>query len=134
MAAETQYFVVKYDTEVSGPFVALDGTLITWDAAASSGVIITVIDDGTSGKLICALYTGTIPDSTDVLTQGSTTGVTIGPAPNGDAAPILYPAYMRPDITVPATGVMVWAGPALGATHSFLLFVQFVLVLFCDIV
>ena len=119
MAGQTQYFVVEYDNEASGPFVALDGTLLTWDAAASSGVIITVVDDGTTGKLICALYTGTIPDNDDQLTQGSTTADTNGPAPNGDAQNILYPAYMRPDITVPASGVMAWAGPALGATHSF---------------
>lgn len=119
MASETQYFVVKYDNEAGGPFVA-EGALLTWDAAASSGFIVTVIDDGTTGKLICALYTGTIPDNNDQLTQGGVTADTAGPAPNGDAELILYPAYFRPDVSLAATGIMAWTGPALGTTHSFL--------------
>lgn len=119
MAAETQYFVVEYDNEASGPFVA-EGALLTWDAAASSGFVVTVVDNGTTGKLICALYTGTIPDNNDTLTQGSTTADTNGPAANGDAELLLYPAYMRDDIALAASGAMTWTGPALGATHSFL--------------
>lgn len=119
MAIETSYFVVEYDNEASGPFVA-EGALLTWDAAASSGFIVKVIDDGLTGKLVCALYTGTIPDNNDVLTQGSVTADTSGPAPTGDAEALLYPAYFREDTILSAAGPMTWSGAALGATHSFL--------------
>lgn len=117
MAVETQYFVVEYDNEVSGPFVA-EGALLTWPGG--TGFIVTVIDDGTTGKLIVALYTGAIPTNNLVLTQSGTTADANGPAPNGDGELILYPAYFRPDTSLAATGIMAWTGPALGTTHSFL--------------
>lgn len=113
MAQKTSYFVVNYDNEASGPFVALSTTLLTW--TASTGYIVTVIDRGTTGKLVVALLTGTIPTDGLVLTQGTTTADA-----DGDSKLILYPAYFREDVTVPATGIMVWDGPAVGATHSFL--------------
>jgi len=109
----TQYFQVNYDNEASGPFVA-EGALLTWDAAASSGFIVTVIDRGTTGKLVVALLTGSLPDDNDQLTQGSTTADADGAGRN-----ILYPAYFREDVSVPASGQMAWTGPALGVTHSF---------------
>ena len=120
MATETVYFVATYDNEASGPFVALSTTLLSWSAGASTGYIVSVIDDGTTGKLHVALVTGSIPTNNLVLTQGATTADCSGPAPNGDSEPLLYPAYFRNDLTLPATGAAVWAGPALGATHSFL--------------
>ena len=122
MATETTYFVMEYDTLAGGTFTA-EGALLTWDAAASSGFIVTSVADplvATEGKLVCALYTGTIPDSADTVTQGGVTANTIGPAAAGGAEALLYPAYAREDITLAASGAMTWAGPALGATHSFL--------------
>ena len=113
MAAQTQYFVVKYDNEASGPFVAESTNLLTW--TASTGFVVTVIDRGTTGKLVVALLTGSLPTDPMVITQGSTTADVVG---DGDT--ILYPAFFRSDITVPSTGIMVWDGLALGATHSFL--------------
>jgi hypothetical protein len=113
MAGQTSYFVVKYDNESGGPFVAESTTLLTW--TASTGFVVTVIDRGTTGKLVVALLTGTIPTDGLTLTQG---GVTADA--DGDGAAILYPAFFRSDITVPSTGIMVWDGLALGATHSFL--------------
>lgn len=112
MAAQTSYFVVNYDNEASGPFVA-EGALLTW--TASTGFIVTVIDRGTTGKLIVALYTGSIPTDGLTLTQGSVTADA-----NGAGREILYPAYFREDVSVPSTGIMAWTGPALGVTHSFL--------------
>lgn len=106
------YFVLNYDNEASGPFVA-EGALLTW--TASTAFIITVIDRGTTGKLVCALLTGTIPTDPMALTQGTVTADL-----NGDAQEILYPAYFREDISVPSTGIMAWTGPAVGTTHSFL--------------
>jgi hypothetical protein len=109
------YFVVDYDNEASGPFTA-EGANLTWDAAASSGFIITVIDRGTTGKLYCALLTGTIPDDNDQMTQGSTTADAVE-----DAALIAYPAYARQDLEVAGNGNITWdsGAPALGTTHSF---------------
>lgn len=121
MAAETTYFVVEYDNRAGGSFTAQSTTLLTWDAAASSGFIVTEIeDDSTTGKLIVALYTGTIPDNNDTMTQGAVTADANGPAPAGDAELLLYPAFAREDLTVAANGNITWAGLALGATHSFL--------------
>jgi len=119
MAAETTYFVVVYDNLAGGSFTAKSDTLLTWDAAASSGFIITNIENGTTGKLIVALYTGTIPDNNDTMTQGAVTADANGPAPSGDAELILYPGYARDDFTVAANGDITWSGLALGATHSF---------------
>lgn len=116
MASATSYFVVVYDNEASGPFVA-EGALLTW--TGGTGSIVTVIDQGTVGKLHVALVSGVLPTNNQVLTQGSTTADTNGPAPNGDAEPLLYPAYFREDVSLANTGVMAWTGPALGATHSF---------------
>lgn len=118
MALPTTYFVVEYDNEAGGPFVA-EGANLSWDAGGSTGFIVTVIDYGSTGKLQCALITGSIPTNNDVLTQGGVTADTNGPAPNGDAELILYPAYARADLIVAASGAITWSGPALGATHSF---------------
>jgi hypothetical protein len=120
MAAETSYIVIEYDNLSGGSFTAESTTLLTWDAAASTGFIVTNIEDGTTGKLIVALYTGTRPDNNDQLTQGAVTADTNGPAANGDAETLLYPAFARKDFTVAASGAITWAGLALGATHSFL--------------
>lgn len=113
--ANAVYFVVDYDNEASGPFTA-EGVNLTWDAAASVGFIITVIDRGTIGKLYCALLAGQIPDNNDTMTQGSTTADAVE-----DAALIAYPAYERPDLEVAASGDITWdsGAPALGTTHSF---------------
>lgn len=117
MAAATTYFVVEYDNEASGPFVA-NSTLVTWPGSGS-GHIITVIDNGTTGKLHIALLTGSLPTNNQTLTQGATTADANGPAPNGDAEALLYPAYAREDLALSAVGNITWTGPATGATHSF---------------
>lgn len=116
MAATTSYFVVEYDNEAGGPFTA-EGGLLSW--SGGTGFIVTLIDNGTTGKLICALVSGVTPTNNQVLTQGGTTADTNGPAPNGDAEVLLYPAYMREDMALAASGTLSWTGPALGATHSF---------------
>lgn len=117
MASETTYFTVDYDNEASGPFVA-EGANLTWTGGV--GFVVSVIDNGTTGTLQCALVSGPIPTNNLVLTQGTTTADTNGPKPNGDAATLLYPAYQRVDSAVAAgTGATTWVGPALGTTHSF---------------
>jgi len=116
MAGTTQYFVVEYDNEASGPF-AEEGALLTW--SGGTGFIVTVIDNGTVGKLQCALVSGVIPTNNQQLTQGSTTADTNGPASNGNSELMLYPAYFRKDVAVAQNGATTWSGPALGATHSF---------------
>lgn len=118
MAGATQYFVVEYDNEASGPFVALSTNLLTW--AGGSGFIVSVFDDGTTGKLHVALISGAIPTNNQQLTQSTTTADTNGPAANGDSELMLYPAYLRADVAVAQSGATTWTGPALGATHSFL--------------
>jgi hypothetical protein len=118
VAAETTYFVAVYDNEASGPFVAQSTTLVTWPGG--TGFIVTLIDDGTIGKLAIALVSGDIPTNNETLTQGATTADTNGPAANGDSENMLYPAFFREDTSLAATGAMAWTGPALGATHSFL--------------
>jgi len=107
----TDYYNVNYDNEASGPFTA-EGANLTWTGGV--GFIVGVFDDGDTGKLKIALVSGPAPANDDALTQGSTTADT-----NGDADLMQYPAYMREDLTVPSTGIMVWAGPALSSTHSF---------------
>ena len=117
MAAETTYFVVEYDNEASGPFVA-EGALLTW--SGGTGFIVNLVDFGTTGKLQCALVSGVRPTNNQVLTQGTTTADTNGPAANGDSELMLYPAYFRQDVAVAQNGATTWTGPALGTTHSFL--------------
>lgn len=107
----TTYYNVPYDSEASGPFVA-EGANLTW--TGSVGFIVTVIDDGTTGKLKIGLISGVAPADNDVLTQGATTANA-----NGDAELMLYPAYFRADLQVPSNGICAWTGLALGATHSF---------------
>ena len=107
----TTYFSVDYDNEALGPFVE-EGANLTW--TASVGFIVTVIDNGTAGKLKVALISGNIPSDNDVLTQGSVTADADGPGMT-----MLYPAYFRADLQVPGTGITSWTGPALGTTHSF---------------
>lgn len=107
----TTYYDVAYDNEATGPFVA-EGANLTWTGGV--GFIVTVVDNGTTGNLKIALISGPAPSNNDVLTQGSTTADTVG-----TPTVMLYPAYFREDLQVPSTGIMVWTGPALGATHSF---------------
>ena len=108
----TIYFSVDYDNEALGPFVE-EGANLTW--TASVGFIVTVIDNGTTGKLKVALISGNIPSDNDVLTQGAVTTADAA----GDGVTMLYPAYFRADLQVPGTGITAWTGPVLGTTHSF---------------
>jgi hypothetical protein len=112
MAAPTTYFVVAYDNEASGPFVAESTTLLTW--TASSGYIVTVIDNGATGKLVVALYTGSIPTDGLTLTQGTTTADA-----DGDGELLRYPAFFRSDVAVAASGAVTWTGKNLSVTHTF---------------
>ena len=107
----TTYYNILYDNEASGPFVA-EGANLTWSGGV--GFIVTVIDNGLTGKLKTALVSGTSPIDNDVLTQGSVTADTLG-----TPEIMLYPAYFRNDLQVPNTGITAWTGPALGSTHSF---------------
>lgn len=118
MAGDTVYFVAEYDTLAGGSFTE-EGADLTWPG--SSGFIITDVAGAvsTEGKLHVALLTGSIPTSGQTLTQGGVTASCTGPASNGDAASLLYPAYAREDLAVAAAGPLSWTGPALGATHSF---------------
>ena len=119
MATETQYFVVDFDTLAGGSYTAESSTVLSWDGGSSTGFIVTSIEDGTEGRLQCALLTGSIPTDTDTLTQGGVTSTCIGPAANGDSEALLYPAYAREDMAVAQNGNITWTGPALGTTHSF---------------
>lgn len=118
MAAPTTYFVVTY-TSRSGGSYSVEGANLSWDAGSSTGFIITSIEDGTAGKLICALISGVIPTNGDTLAQGGVSSTSNGPASNGNAEALLYPAYIRQDLAVAVNGAITWTGPALGATHSF---------------
>ena len=118
MASETEYFIAEYDNEASGPFVAQSLNELTW-AGGGRGYVVTLIDDGSTGKLMCALIAGSIPANNEVLTQSTTTADTSGPLPSGDGAVLQYPAYFREDVSKAAAGAMAWTGPAVGATHSF---------------
>lgn len=111
MATTATYYLVEYDTEASGPYVA-EGANMTWTGGV--GFIITVIDEGTSGRLYFALISGVPPTAAQVLTQGATTANA-----SGDAILIDYPAYARTDLAVAGAGGVTWTGPALGSTHSF---------------
>lgn len=111
MATETQYYIAEYDTEALGPFVA-EGANLTWTGGV--GFIITVLDEGTTGRLYIGLVSGVPPTDTLVLTQGTTTANA-----NGNAILIDYPAYFRNDVAIAGSGATTWVGPALGATHSF---------------
>lgn len=109
----TQYFIVNYDNEATGPFVA-EGENITWNAGSDIGFIVSLIDTGVTGTLYCALVDGVLPVDNDVLTQGTTTADA-----DGDGILIDYNAYIREDMQWANTGAITWTGPALGATHSF---------------
>lgn len=122
MALATQYFVVVFDNEASGPFVALSTTELTWPGGGR-GFIVSLVEDvdgADTGKLAVALIAGALPTNNEVLTQGATTADTNGPLSNGDSAPMLYPAFFREDTAKTAPGVMSWTGQNLGVTHSFL--------------
>ena len=110
----TDYYVANYDNEASGPFVA-EGANLTW--AGGVGFIVTLIDDGTTGKLAFALVSGAAPNDNDVLTQGATTANVNEPIA-GAAKLLLYPAYFREDVQVASSGSITWTGPALGATGA----------------
>lgn len=107
----TNYFLVKYDNEASGPFVK-EGVNLTWTGGV--GFIVSVIDRGTAGKLYCALLSGVLPTDNLVLTQGAVTANADGNGINID-----YKAYIREDMQFASTGLITWTGVALGATHSF---------------
>lgn len=112
------YITVDYDGQAGGEFTE-EGANVTWTApSAGVGFVVTDIPDGTAGTLKMALVSGPLPDNNAVLTQG---GVTAN-ANNESGAKIetmLYPAYLREDVAVAASGAITWTGPALGATHSF---------------
>ena len=105
------YYNVPYDNEAIGPFIE-EGVNVTWTGGV--GFIVTLIDLGTTGRIIIGLISGVPPTDGLVLTQGSTTADA-----DGDAKLMMYPAYFREDLAVAAGGACTWAGPALGATHSF---------------
>ena len=106
-----EYYNVPYDNEANGPFVE-EGANVTWTGGV--GFIVTLIDRGTTGRIIIGLVSGVPPTDGLVLTQGSTTADA-----DGDAKLMLYPAYFREDIAIASGGACTWTGPALGATHSF---------------
>lgn len=111
------YYNVVYSNRAGGSF-AEEGAFVTWNAGADSGFIVSDVPDGTAGKLAIALIDGsTAPDAADTLTQG---GVT---ADVDSVATLLYPAYLRDDVSVTDTAGdidIAWTGPAIGATHSIL--------------
>jgi hypothetical protein len=111
------YYNVVYSNRAGGSFVE-EGAFVTWNAGADSGFIVSDVPNGTAGKLAIALIDGsTAPDAADTFTQG---GVT---ADVDSVATLLYPAYLRDDISVTDTVGdidIAWTGPALGATHSIL--------------
>lgn len=113
----TAYYNVVYSNRAGGSFVE-EGAFVTWNAGADSGFIVSDVPDGTAGKLAIALIDGSIPpDAADTLTQG---GVT---ADVDSVSTLLYPAYLRDDVSVTDTAGdidIAWTGPALGATHSIL--------------
>lgn len=105
------YYIVKYDNEASGPFVA-EGANLTWTGGV--GFIVTVQDDGTTGTLYIGLVSGVPPTDNLVLTQGTVTADAFG-----DGLLIDYKAYIREDMQFASTGAVTWTGPADGVTHSF---------------
>jgi len=119
----TTYFKVRYDNEASGPFVAdaENFSELTW-AGGGRGQVITLIDDGATGKLHVALIAGPLPSDNDVLTQGTTTADA-----EGAATTLLYPAYFRDDVSVTDNAALKdirWVGPVADGsgvmpTHSF---------------
>jgi hypothetical protein len=110
------YYNVVYSNLAGGTFVE-EGAFVTWNAGADSGFIVSDVPGtpATTGKLSIALIDGsTPPDSADTLTQGAVT------ADVDTVTTLLYPAYLRDDVSVAASGAITWTGPALGATHSLL--------------
>lgn len=104
------YFKVLYDGEASGPFVGDTKNFneLTW-AGGGRGQIVSVFDDGLTGKLHVALIAGPLPSDNDVLTQSTTTANA-----DGDATELLYPAYMREDSSVTPNASefdVRWTGP-----------------------
>ena len=113
----TAYYILEYSNLAGGSF-AEEGAFVTWNAGADSGFIISDIPNGTTGKLAIAIIDGSIPpDAADNLTQGAVT------ADVDVSSLMLYPAYLRDDVSVTDTAGdidIAWTGPALGATHSIL--------------
>lgn len=113
----TTYYRLEYSGRAGGSFVE-EGAFVTWNAGADSGFIISDIPDGTSGQLFIAIVgASVVPDAADTLTQGAVT------ADVDTSTQLLYPAYLRDDVSVTDTVGVIdvrWTGPALGATHSFL--------------
>jgi len=111
----TTYYRLEYSNLAGGSF-AEEGAFVTWNAGADSGFIITDIPNGTTGVLYIAIVgTSVVPDAADSLTQG---GVT---ADVDTSNLLLYPAYLRDDVSVTDTAGdidIAWTGPALGATHT----------------
>ncbi|KPK74182.1 MAG: hypothetical protein AMJ84_00370 [Acidithiobacillales bacterium SM23_46] len=115
----TVYYNVTYSNLAGGNFTE-EGAFVTWNAGADSGFIVSDIigTPTTTGKLAIAIIDGsTPPDAADTLTQG---GVT---ADVDVSSLLLYPAYLRDDVSVTDTAGdidIAWTGPAIGATHSIL--------------
>ncbi|KPK74244.1 MAG: hypothetical protein AMJ84_00205 [Acidithiobacillales bacterium SM23_46] len=115
----TVYYNVTYSNRAGGSFVE-EGAFVTWNAGADSGFIVSDIPGvpTTTGKLAIAIIDGSIPpDAADTLTQGAVT------ADVDTSNLLLYPAYLRDDVSVTDTAGdidIAWTGPAIGATHSFL--------------
>jgi len=107
------YYIVNYDNEASGPFVA-EGANVTYTGGV--GFIVTLIDNGTTGTLYIGLVSGVAPTNNLVLTQGTTTADA-----DGDSLLIDYPAYFRNDTEVASSGAITWdsGAPALSVSHSF---------------
>lgn len=111
----TTYYRLEYSNQAGGEFTE-EGAFVTWNAGADSGFIITDLPNGTAGELFIAIVgSSVVPDAADTLTQG---GVT---ADVDTSTELLYPAYLRDDVSVTDTAGdidIAWTGPALGATHS----------------
>lgn len=113
----TTYYLVEYSNRAGGSFVE-EGNNVTWNAGADSGFIVWDIDlGGNTGKMAIAIIgSSVVPDAADTLTQG---GVT---ADVDTSSQLLYPAYLRDDVSITVNGSDLdcrWTGPALGTSHSF---------------
>lgn len=112
----TTYYRLEYSSQAGGEFTE-EGVPVTWNAGADSGFIVTDIPNGTAGVLYIAIIgTSVVPDNADTLTQGAVT------ADVDTSNLLLYPAYLRDDVSVTDTAGVIdirHTGVALGATHSF---------------
>lgn len=70
---EEAYRTFNYDNEASGPFV-LD-EIVTWDGGTGTGKLLTLDDNGNTGKMWVSLISGTAPQNDHTLV-GGTSGAT----------------------------------------------------------